>query len=175
MRTVIHEVPEDWVCESCLSGNDMIITESGGKEDALVSPSDVGYRDVVQSSAWQVHSKKQKPVETGKVKFIPHEEVIKLSSGATKTRSPLKSTWNLKPGSTSQRTQPKSKNVNPKFFSNRIKATTYKCSGLVRPFRNDATHKSSMVNQKLPHTFNELKGEKSFQLNFAHIFTSNGY
>ncbi|PON31554.1 hypothetical protein PanWU01x14_369010, partial [Parasponia andersonii] len=135
-----QEVPKDWVCESNLSGNGVILPKSGGKED-----------NIVTFLGRQVHSKNQKPVETGKVKFIPHEEVIKLSLGAIETRSPSKGTRSLKP----KRNPPNSINANPKVFSdNRVK---FKRLGLVRPSRDDALPKSSLVNQCLSQSFDESK------------------
>ncbi|XP_062115405.1 PHD finger-containing protein 6-like isoform X2 [Humulus lupulus] len=74
-RKVKHEVPEDWICESCQSVSDSVLMESGKKDEAVTIAMSKG-----QLSVSQLHSKKQKPVETGKVKFIPHEEMIKLSS-----------------------------------------------------------------------------------------------
>ncbi|XP_062113588.1 uncharacterized protein LOC133824652 isoform X2 [Humulus lupulus] len=62
-RKVKHEVPEDWVCES------------GKRDEAVTIAMSKG-----QLSISQLHSKKKKPVEIGKVKFIPHEEILKLSS-----------------------------------------------------------------------------------------------
>ena len=74
---VKREVPEDWVCESCRSVCDSVLMESGKKDEAVTRAMSKG-----ESLVSQLHSKKQKPVETGKVQFIPHEEIIKLSSGS---------------------------------------------------------------------------------------------
>ncbi|PON38265.1 hypothetical protein TorRG33x02_345590 [Trema orientale] len=163
MRKLKQEVPQDWVCESCLSGN-LILTKSGGKDDNLVTSSDLRHHNVMKFSGWRVHSKKQKPVETGKVKFIPHEEVVKLSSGATQTRSPSMVARSLKPGctwTTSKRNPPKSIDANTKFFSDRV---ICKRLGLVRPSRDDAVPKSSMVNQHLSQSFNESKASERTSL-----------
>lgn len=174
MRKVKREVPEDWVCEACVSGNDMVVTEIGGSEDSVLTPTEVVRRDSVPFSAWQVHSKKLRPVETGKVKFITHEEAKMLSSGATKTRSPLRSTWCFKPGSTSKRIPTKPRTVNPKSFCDRMKNTMGNRSGVAKPFRDETMHKSSRFNQHLSQT-NESKGENFFKLNFAYKFISSGY
>ncbi|XP_062116697.1 uncharacterized protein LOC133830682 isoform X1 [Humulus lupulus] len=160
MREVEEEVPEDWVCESCLTGSDLILKESG-KKDAHVTSSfqedeavtrAIGYE---QFSVSQLHSKKQKPVETGKVKFIPHEEVMRLSSGTTETKFYFSHTRR----STFQRTTRKSRTMNPKAFSDRVKSYPCKPYGLARPFR-DATPKSSMVNQQMSRTFKEPKASE---------------
>ncbi|XP_062074250.1 uncharacterized protein LOC133778366 [Humulus lupulus] len=74
-RKVKHEVPEDWVCESCQSVSDSVLMESGKRDEVVTIAMSKG-----KLSISQLHSKKKKPVETGKVKFIPHEEILKLSS-----------------------------------------------------------------------------------------------
>ncbi|XP_062115408.1 FRIGIDA-like protein 3 [Humulus lupulus] len=85
------EVPQDWVCESCLTGTDSMLMESG-KKDALVTSSFQEDEAVTRTmrnekfSFFQLNSKKQKPVNAGKVKFIPHADAIKLSSGTSVTR-----------------------------------------------------------------------------------------
>ncbi|XP_062106226.1 uncharacterized protein LOC133817662 [Humulus lupulus] len=74
-RKVKHEVPEDWVCESCQSVSDSVLMESGKRDEVVSIAMSKG-----QLSVSQLHSKKQKPIETGKVKFIHYEEILKLSS-----------------------------------------------------------------------------------------------
>lgn len=67
---------EDWTCEGCLSKNDINSLNSGQAENVLDSSTKVCF-----DLQGQVPRKRQKAVETGKVKFLPTEEVIKLSSG----------------------------------------------------------------------------------------------
>ncbi|MBA0863004.1 hypothetical protein Goshw_015441 [Gossypium schwendimanii] len=75
MRVVVRDDLEDWICEGCLSKNDINSLNSGQAENVMDSSTKV-YFDL-----WgQVPRKRQKAVETGKVKFLPTEEVIKLSS-----------------------------------------------------------------------------------------------
>ncbi|KAA3463280.1 Histone deacetylase superfamily [Gossypium australe] len=75
MSVVVRDDLEDWICEGCLSKNDINSLNSGQAENVLDS-STKAYFDL-----WgQVPRKRQKAVETGKVKFLPTEEVIKLSS-----------------------------------------------------------------------------------------------
>ncbi|XP_048329114.2 PHD finger-containing protein 6 isoform X1 [Ziziphus jujuba] len=90
MLKVRKEGPHDWVCESCSP------PESARKEEAFGSPH-VLHGDgeqlsapskVHNTSSLQAHSKRPKHAATSKVKFIPTEEVIRLSSGGT-TRTTL--------------------------------------------------------------------------------------
>lgn len=85
---------EDWICEGCLSKNDINSLNSGQAENVMDSSTKV-YFDL-----WgQVPRKRQKAVETGKVKFLPTEEVIKLSSllPLPKRAFPSNSNSGLKP------------------------------------------------------------------------------
>ncbi|XP_030940525.1 uncharacterized protein LOC115965438 isoform X3 [Quercus lobata] len=82
MQVYHSKVPRDWVCESCLSG-DTVLPEAGVKEDKKRT-----MHTESPSSGWQANSKRQKPVPTGKVKYMPTAEVIKLSSAPQKV-SPL--------------------------------------------------------------------------------------
>ncbi|XP_030492873.2 PHD finger-containing protein 1 isoform X2 [Cannabis sativa] len=159
MREVKREVPEDWVCGSCLTGIDLILKESGMK-DAHVTSSLHENEAVTramgneQFSASQLHSKRQKPVQTGKVKFISHEEAIKLSSGTAETKcnsSRRKSTF--------QRPTHKFRTMNPKAFSDRVKSSPCKPHKLTGPFRNP-TLTSSTVNQQMSRTFKESKASE---------------
>nr|XP_048330695.1 uncharacterized protein LOC125422648 [Ziziphus jujuba var. spinosa] len=112
MLKVRKEGPHDWVCESCSP------PESARKEEALGSPH-VLHGDGEQLSApskvhytssLQAHSKRPKHAATSKVKFIPTEEVIRLSSGGTTrtTLSPKRGFSNFK-ASMSRTTPIKSK------------------------------------------------------------------
>ncbi|KAL6188840.1 hypothetical protein ACLB2K_040231 [Fragaria x ananassa] len=80
--------PDNWVCESCEEGNGMLFPNSRIKEDTLESLTDRSRYDAMHlagpstsnCSGWQAHSTRQKPVVSGKVKFITNEEVRRLSS-----------------------------------------------------------------------------------------------
>jgi hypothetical protein len=71
--------------------NNLVSPEAGRKKDIVrtmpLDPPDVvcnvSMHTSGPSSRGQAYPRKQKPVETGKVKFIPTEEAIRLSSGAT--------------------------------------------------------------------------------------------
>ncbi|TYI51912.1 hypothetical protein E1A91_D12G208800v1 [Gossypium mustelinum] len=94
MRVVVRDDLEDWICEGCLSKNDINSLNSGQAENVMDSSTKV-YFDL-----WgQVPRKRQKAVETGKVKFLPTEEVIKLSSllPLPKRAFPSNSNSGLKP------------------------------------------------------------------------------
>ncbi|XP_062115395.1 uncharacterized protein LOC133829662 [Humulus lupulus] len=85
-QKVKHEVPEDWVCESCPSGNDSILMESGEK-DVLVTSSfqeDEAVTRAMNNEQFSVLQ--QKTAETGGVKFDSSKQVIEPSSGITGTR-----------------------------------------------------------------------------------------
>lgn len=164
------EIPEVWNCESCLSGNDRISTQFAGKEDSLSSSTDIRHSRKlsgprkVSVSGWKLHSKRQKPVETGKVKFLSQEEVVKLSSGAsTKTGSPRKTASAFM----SRKTTPtKPKSVNPKFFPERVeKATPPTPSRLMKP---GGFNRISMSNQQASRSSKEPKGDRSFRHDFIH-------
>ncbi|KAK8323088.1 hypothetical protein V6Z12_A12G210400 [Gossypium hirsutum] len=89
MRVVVRDGLEDWICEGCLSKNDINSLNSGQAENVLDSSTKI-YFDL-----WgQVPRKRQKAIETGKVKFLPTEEVIKLSSGLPLPKRALPSNSN---------------------------------------------------------------------------------
>ncbi|XP_030493266.2 uncharacterized protein LOC115709327 [Cannabis sativa] len=80
-RKVRNEVSKDWVCESCRISSDSILIESG-EEDAVVTSS---FQEDEAVTIAMTSDQFSNPVETGKVKLDPHEEVVKLSSGITGT------------------------------------------------------------------------------------------
>ncbi|XP_057440018.1 uncharacterized protein LOC130731825 [Lotus japonicus] len=63
MRICLTDIPDDWCCETCQAKNG---TTSPCKVDQNFSPQ---------------APKRQRDVKAGKVKFLPEDEVIKLSSG----------------------------------------------------------------------------------------------
>lgn len=80
--------PHNWVCESCEQGNGMLSQKSSIQEDTLESSAvrsrydrrhSAGPSRSCKDSGWQAHSKRQKPVVNGKVRFITNEEVGRLS------------------------------------------------------------------------------------------------
>ncbi|XP_039026401.1 uncharacterized protein LOC120159996 [Hibiscus syriacus] len=79
MTTLVRNKIEDWRCELCLSKNDIDSLNSDRTENGLVSSKKVCF-----NLGRRVACKRKKAVETGKVKFLPTEEVIKLSSGIPK-------------------------------------------------------------------------------------------
>lgn len=132
-------VPKDWICESCLSNN--IVSPEARRKKDMIRNMTLDFPDIVchesmhttgPSSRGQAYSKRQKHVETGKVKFIPTEEVIKLSSGASEkgNRFRVKVYRGLEP------------------------------SRLVRFPRHGGVH--SMTNQPPPQALKKLKGNNIF-------------
>ncbi|XP_042954196.1 uncharacterized protein LOC122290509 isoform X2 [Carya illinoinensis] len=103
MRSHLYVVPEDWVCESCLS-SDLVLSEASGMEDVVgpaLDSSNIVCQDNTHTAGPsflnRAYSKRQKPVETGKVKFLPTEEVIKLSSSTPKKVTSVRSNSGSKP------------------------------------------------------------------------------
>ncbi|KAG4392534.1 hypothetical protein GLYMA_04G163100v4 [Glycine max] len=111
-------VPIDWICEPCKS------------KDVSTSPHEVNQGIGLRAS------KMRQPVKTGKVKFLPEDEVLRLYSG----NFPL---------ATTRKTSVGSKNVVSKIPSQTPKP--YPCISppkvLGKLSRNDEVHKKSMTNQ----------------------------
>lgn len=76
-----HDVPKSWLCGNCTL-------------DEAKSP---------DGSGLQVQPKMPRHAKTGKVKFLPTEEVIKLSSGGMKGPSKLDTTFALHKASKSRK------------------------------------------------------------------------
>jgi hypothetical protein len=178
MRVDLSVVPKDWVCELCLS-NDMVLPEAGGTEETkrtmTLDSSDIGSRERMRtagpSSGWQAYSKRHKPSQTGKVKFIGTDEVIKLSS-ATQLQTNFGSRSGPS-GSTalSQRNQVGSRTAIPKSSIFRVKANrSLVPSGLVKPPGCSGVQNSSMVNQKAPQVLKNLTGDNFFFFFFLSVF-----
>jgi hypothetical protein len=139
-------IPQDWICESCLSNN-IVSPEAGRKKDMIrtmqLDSPDIFCHDSMHtsgpSSRGQAYSRRQKPVEAGKVKFLPTEEVIRLSSGATGKGNPL-----------------------------RVKVYhSVGPSGLVKFPRHGGVH--SMTNQQTPQALKKLEGDNFFFIYFFKI------
>ncbi|XVE56819.1 hypothetical protein DITRI_Ditri04bG0041400 [Diplodiscus trichospermus] len=116
MWVIVKEVPDDWVCEVCFSKSDIDSLKSGWREDVMDSLREVDL-------GRQATCKRQKAVKTGKVKFLPTEEVMKLSLGSPKRKFALKSNFQSKPVPTKSTSTPSpskrifmgSKNLDPYF------------------------------------------------------------
>lgn len=129
------ELPDIWICEACTSTDDIVSPKYGREEEFLDSFGVVHHEGmdpgtpgkVFADPGWQVNFKKLK-VETGKVKFLPTEEAIRLSSGALKTDCPGRNNTGLKYGPSSsigpmsRRTSSPSKILTPKFSVPGVKA-----------------------------------------------------
>lgn len=159
MLKIRLEGPEGWVCQSCSA------RESSWKEDTL-TPCDVVQHDVMHvsgpskvhdNSSWPGYCNWQKTPNFGKVKFIPEEEVIRLSSGGLQwnTLSPKRGFSKLKVP-ISKRTPIKSKSVVPKF------------SPVKKPPRFGSLQIISNIARRTSQTLTDTRGEKPFQLNLAY-------
>ncbi|CAL2261992.1 unnamed protein product [Prunus armeniaca] len=168
MRILPMEFPDDWVCESC----EVISPKPDEEEDIMASSADLVHNDamhpagpsrVLDDSGWQAHSRRQKPVETGKVKFIPNEEVIRLSSGVRSQRS----TFGSKPRQLNfmapipQRAPFGSRIVTPKFPMSAIKANpSIMSSRTVNPPRCGGSVKMQSIAKIIQRTSPILKDSK---------------
>ncbi|CAL0327599.1 unnamed protein product [Lupinus luteus] len=119
MRVYVPCIPEDWICESCQSTND------------TTSPCKVN-----QDSGRQA-SKRQRGITTGKVKFIPEDEVIKLSSGNV----PVKH----RPGTSTFLTQKTS--VGPKNIISKVPSTALKSNYSKSKLPRVGVHRNSMTDK----------------------------
>ncbi|XWS47933.1 hypothetical protein CRYUN_Cryun13aG0028600 [Craigia yunnanensis] len=157
MQVLVTDVSEDWVCEVCLPKNDIDSLKFGEMEDFMDSS-----REVCFNLGRQVACKRRKAVETGKVKFLPTEEVIKLSSGSPKKEFPLKNNFGSKPVPAkftphlSKRTFTGSKTVDP-YFRN----PSFLQLGSVSPPRRPGVHISSSISQNAVKTPKESKAESA--------------
>lgn len=173
MHVYSDDSTENWICESC-SPSHIVLPEACRKKDMMrtmtLDSSERVCRDGMHtagpSSGRQAYSKKQKPVETGKVKFIPAEEAIKLSSAAPKrgTHSQTNFGWKPDPSysmASSKRTLVGPKTNTPKCSTLREKENpSLGPSGLLKPPRHDGVH--SMINQQAPQALKKFKGDNCF-------------
>lgn len=171
MRVFLYEFPEDWVCESCMPGS-IVSSEACGKEGTTR----IGTLDCTKkvcrdsmnkaglSSGGLAFSKRQKPVETGKVKFISTEEAIKLSSSATNKRSGSWTYSGLRPGpSYSMAPSSESNPVGCRMAAQNLSTSTVNLnpglepSGLTKPPRHGGV--DSMISKQAPQASKRFKGD----------------
>ena len=170
MRVYSNDNTKDWTCESCFSSN-IVLPEAclkkGMMKTMTLDSSETGCRDGMHtagpSSGGQAYSKRQKPAGTGKVKFIPAQEAIKLSSTATKRGTPSQTNFGWKPGpsysmASSQRTLVASRTATPKCSTLRAKENpSLGPSGLMKPPRHGGV--PAMINQRAPQALKKFKGD----------------
>nr|XP_023924636.1 uncharacterized protein LOC112036043 isoform X3 [Quercus suber]XP_023924637.1 uncharacterized protein LOC112036043 isoform X3 [Quercus suber] len=161
MQVYHSKVPRDWVCESCLSG-DTVLPEAGVKEDKKRT-----MHTEVPSSGWQANSKRQKPIPTGKVKYMPTVEVIKLSSAPQKV-SPLQMKFGPRSGPTcftasSQSNPVGFRTATPKSSTFRVQANPrLGPSGLMmKPPRFGSVQLNSTINKQAPQVSKTVKGNEA--------------
>ncbi|XVF08934.1 hypothetical protein REPUB_Repub07fG0047500 [Reevesia pubescens] len=176
MMVLVMDVPDDWVCEVCLPKNEIDSLKSGQTEDVQDSS-----RKVCFNLGRQVACKRQKAVETGKVKFLPTEEVIKLSSGLPKMPFPLMRNFRSKPApenftpSPSRRTFVGSTTVGPYFNPNKEKRNpSFLQLGSANPPRCGVVQISSSISQHASKTSKKLKeDEETAPQTLAKKYSSN--
>ncbi|XP_021286689.1 uncharacterized protein LOC110418321 [Herrania umbratica] len=161
MRRVVTDMHEDWVCEVCLSENDIDSLKPGQAGDVLDSS-----RKHCLELGRQVACKRPKGVERGKVKFLPTEEVIKLSSGSPRKEFPLKSSFRSKPvpakltASLSKRSFMGPKNVGASFNPIKVRSNpSFSQLGSSTPPRRGGLQIISSISQHAVKTPKELKVE----------------
>lgn len=175
------EVPEVWICEACLSSSAIVSPQSGGEKELnplgradhdVMNPGTPG--DAYSDSGWQVCSTKPK-MEIGKVKFLPTEEVISLSSRTANMVSPRRNNPGLKYGLSSsivpmfRKTSIPSKIVTPKFSVPREKTNTkVMSSGSVKPVTHGGAEISTTIGRYEVKTPKQSKGDKFFPILYAH-------
>ncbi|OMP08004.1 Zinc finger, FYVE/PHD-type [Corchorus olitorius] len=142
---------DDWLCEDCVSGNYV-----SGKVNFDLRR--------------QVAHRSQKAIGAGKVKFLPTEEVIKLTFGSPNKECSYKSSFISKPeppkftASPSKRTFMGSKTVGPSVNPIRVRANpSYLQFGSVKPARVGGMHINSSISQLGAKTPKESKEEKAPQ------------
>ncbi|KAM1340468.1 hypothetical protein ACFX2H_038854 [Malus domestica] len=168
MQKLDTEAWDDWVCEECLGEENNLASPTDLDHHGIMHPS--GNSRVLDNSGWQVHSRRQKPVGTGKVKYISEGEVIRLSSGVEITRS-QRNTFGFKPGQSnstalmSQRTTFGYKSVIPRSPPPAIKGNpSIVASGHVKPpscGRNIKMSSISKINQQTSPILKDSKEPKA--------------
>lgn len=145
----------DLVCETCMRGN---ILDSSRDEPQKNIP-----HKVCCDLRKHVPNKRQKAVETGKVKFLSMEEVLRMSSGSLKNESvPSNSIASL---SQSQRRPVASKTFNPDFNHIILKSNpNFTQSGFVKPPRHGGMQSSLKAGQQAAKTSNNSKGDECFRI-----------
>lgn len=173
MKKNLTEVPDVWICEACTSTDD-IVSPKYGREEEFLDSFGVAHHEVLHSGTpgevcadpgRQVSSKKLK-VETGKVKFLPTEDVIRLSSGGLKTGRPGHSNTGLKYGPSSsigpmsRRTSSPSKILTPKFFVPGVKANpSVKSSAFMKSPSHVGAEINTMLGRHAVKRSKESKGD----------------
>lgn len=173
MKKNLTEVPDVWICEACTSTDD-IVSPKYGREEEFLDSFGVAHHEGLHSGTpgevcadpgRQVSSKKLK-VETGRVKFLPTEEVIRLSSGALKTGRPGHSNTGLKYGPSSsigpmsRRTSSPSKILTSKFFVPGVKANpSVKSSAFMKSPSHVGAEINTMLGRHAVKRSKESKGD----------------
>lgn len=165
MRIFLGIVPEVWFCESCHSRNDTISPKYLGNKifsgDLGLDVSDVtDHENTHSTSPYKKHSagrqassSSQKVVGTGKVKFIPAEEAIRLSCGDLSSKTFLANYYAHK----TWKTNGQFKKVISKIPSPTVKPNPSLPMGHWKLPRHTGVQKNSMTNQQAPHSLS--KGE----------------
>lgn len=161
MQTLFKDDIEDWVCESCTSYKGIASSVSSGceRKENTQNCSDTVHHDAgIQGGSPKVfvglgrhnHLKRQNATKTAKVKFLTTEEVIRLSSGATKEGSPSKINFSNRTNfySLKAKLSPSRVKPNPRIIP----------SYLIKPPGHGRMQSSSTTNQLSPKT---SKGDNS--------------
>ncbi|XP_028763523.1 uncharacterized protein LOC114753430 [Neltuma alba] len=158
MKVFLKMVPDDWICETCDSGNDTVSLKYAENKNFSRDPgfdtSDIAEHENMHStspckmhnSGLQTCSRSQKVGGTGKVKFIPEEEAIRLCGGKVSSKSfPANSSMHKMYG--------QSKNISAKVSSMNVKPTSIPPPvGHGKLSRHSGAQKTTITNQQTSHS-----------------------
>ncbi|KAI8528823.1 hypothetical protein RHMOL_Rhmol12G0177800 [Rhododendron molle] len=165
MKPFWEDDPDSWLCEACGMGSSV----SPKAPNMLMSdPLGMMQKENTNPSSRGKLLKWEKIGKTGKVKYIPAQEAIMLSSGAKNFRSPSKSNMNSKSGPLkfsvpiSERTPIKPTAMSPKssFYVNAN--PSFRLPGFP-PTRNGNSLTNQVGQQEVTQTSKEPKEKKAAQ------------
>nr|TKS15975.1 uncharacterized protein D5086_0000028130 [Populus alba] len=184
-RVLFKDTIEDWICETCTPCTDIASPVSLGcdrkgdsqncfdalrheSHDALITSDDL---------RGPHHSKRQRAVTTGKVKFLTAEEVIRLSSGTTKKEPPSRSNFRCRTSHSP---------VTSKFSPTRVPPNPPRTipSCLIKPYGHGRMQTSSTTNnQQSPRTSKafskafhaHLETHCIISIDFSSLFSRGGF
>ncbi|CAK9147974.1 unnamed protein product [Ilex paraguariensis] len=189
MRTYYEHAPSGWHCEACTLNNMRISPPSDIKGDlpmaSLSKSSKAGYGNAFSAGLDKLSNDSskgcidwEKKVEKGKVKYLPVELAIMLSSGAKKCEYPEKNKRCSSPGSSKMMTSMlgmasmKLKAIPPKLLSPKIRANpSFAPSGFLRHPGCVNFQTNSMVQPQVMQSPKQLEGKDAVVAHSkAHIY-----
>lgn len=163
----VKEVPSEWTCEECQRGNNIVSPTSREMIHQNTIHS-AGYGKVSDNSRRQGWFKRQKTVETAKVKFLSTEEAIMLNSGTRRMGSSSHCNMDSRFDSLRHRKSTKRTPVgftiaSPEFPLMKLKENHgMQPSGNSKLPRHGNMQTSLIIKQRAPQISKELDGKKAF-------------